>query len=121
MIDTKDYIKEVSKNTNNVGLYGKTSSTTIDKIFLLSPKECGVEWQMTHEDYWNKQNYIGIDALNNEGTKYVWFNNNTIEHKLRLRSPRSCNDHHFFGCDNGTLTHVGAIDVSSVNPAFVIG
>ena len=122
MTDTKAYIKEVSKDTNNIGYNGNSVSATNDKVFLLSPKEAGIEWQMSDSNYWGWADYPGMNALNNEGTKYAWFNgSNTINDYFWLRSPYSGDDDSFFNYCYGDISNVGADGGSAVCPAFVIG
>ena len=121
MTDVKDYIKPVTKLTNNIGYNGNTVSETSDTVFLLSPKECGIEWQMTDDNYWAWPDYVGIDALNAEGTTYEWFNNNTIDVNFWLRSPSSYHDDDFFSYHYGDLNYDYAYIGITVCPAFVIG
>ena len=122
MTDTKAYIKEVSKDTNNIGYNGNSVSATNDKVFLLSPKEAGIEWQMSDSNYWGWADYPGMNALNNEGTKYAWFNgSNTINDYFWLRSPDSNIDDFFFFYLYGYLNYDCANIEYTVCPAFVIG
>ena len=115
MTDTKAYIKEVSKDTNNIGYNGNSVSATNDKVFLLSQKETGVS------NNWNWSGYPGMNALNSEGTTYEWFESNTVGDWFWLRSPSSNSSDSFFyyyygdlGCNSANITY-------TVCPAFVIG
>ena len=123
MTDVKDYIKPVTKLTNNIGYNGNTVSETSDKVFLLSPKECGIEWQMANNYYWAWPDYVGIDALNAEGTTYEWFaNGGYIDFYFWLRSPYSDSVNYFFSYYYGDLVGDGIADFeNTVCPAFVIG
>ena len=120
MTDTKDYIKEVVKMTNNIGHQGDEVSGTRDKVFLLSTKEVGLEWQLTHKDYWDGYDYM--NAIDNEGESYEWFKNGGyINGFVWLRSPDSNTETNFF------VWELGNIDCDNANieyctcPAFVIG
>ena len=115
MTDTKAYIKEVSKDTNNIGYNGNSVSATNDKVFLLSQKEAGVS------NNWNWSGYPGMNALNSEGTTYEWFESNTVGDWFWLRSPDSSDDSNFFSYDNGGLNDGGAGREGTVCSAFVIG
>jgi hypothetical protein len=120
-MSNKDYIKEVTKMTNNIGKNGNSVSETQDKVFLLSPKETGVEWQMADSNYWDSPDYTGINALNSEGTTYEWFESNTIDDNFWLRSPYSNYSDHFFYYDYSNLSILIAFIGKPVCPAFVIG
>lgn len=122
MTDVKDYIKTVDKLTDNVGYYSysennepREATVTSDKVFLLSPVEAGVGWQI-----WSDYPYL--DAFNGEGTIYDWFETNSLEGSMYwLRSPVSfLMKGLFFNCD-GTLFDYYANYTSGVLPAFVIG
>ena len=120
-MNNKNYIKEVEKLTNNIGLNGNSVTGTQDKVFLLSSKETGIAWQMADSNYGNMPDYIGINALNSEGTTYEWFESNTIHDSLWLRSPCSNFNSGFFIYSNGNLGNLYADIKEAVCPAFVIG
>ena len=118
MTDTKAYIKEVSKYTDNIGYKSNSVSATNDKVFLLSAKEAGVEddvnsWVGYPEEY--KQLH------ETEGTTYTWFESNTVDEWFWLRSPFSDNSNSFFGYTFGSLNFDSANFENPVCPAFVIG
>ena len=115
MTDTKAYIKEVSKDTNNIGYNGNSISATNDKVFLLSQKEAGVS------NNWNWSDYPGMNALNSEGTTYEWFESNTVGDWFWLRSPSSNSNDSFFYYYYGDLGCNSADVEYTVCPAFVIG
>jgi hypothetical protein len=115
MTDTKAYIKEVSKDTNNIGYNGNSVSATNDKVFLLSQKEAGVS------NNWNWSDYPGMNALNNEGTTYEWLESNTVGDWFWLRSPSSYSSDSFFYYYYGDLGCNSADIAYTVCPAFVIG
>ena len=115
MTDTKAYIKEVSKDTNNIGYNGNSVSATNDKVFLLSQKEAGVS------NNWNWSGYPGMNALNSEGTTYEWFESNTVGDWFWLRSPNSDDVYSFFYYYYGDLGCNSANVEYTVCPAFVIG
>ncbi len=120
MTDVAPYIKSVTKMTNNIGYNGNSVSDTSDKVFLLSPKEIGVEWQIT--GHWAMPDYVGMDALNTEGTIYKWFaDGGKILDWFWLRSPISNGNNYFFSYDNGNLDCKNADYEDTVCPAFVIG
>lgn len=122
MTDTKDYIKAVSKDTNNIGYNGNSVSATIDKVFLLSLKEAGMEWQMADDDYLANPNYVGMNALNKEGTTYEWFTNvSCIGLYFWLRSPYSDRDDSFLFYDDDNFMYYYTTTYHTVRPAFVIG
>ena len=120
-MSNKDYIKEVTKMTNNIGYNGNSVTGTQDKVFLLSPKEAGVEWQMADSNYWDWPDYVGMNALNSEGSTYTWFATNTVDDCFWLRSPYSGNDGYFFIYGYGNLDSYRADRGNTVCPAFVIG
>ena len=120
-MSNKDYIKTVTKMTNNIGYNGNSVTGTQDKVFLLSPKEAGVEWQMADSNYWNWSGYPGMNALNSEGSTYTWFATNTVGDYFWLRSPRSDIDDVFFDYGYGGLGSGIASYGVTVCPAFVIG
>ena len=95
-MSNKDCIKEVTKMTNNIGYNGNSVTGTQDKLFLLSPKETGVEWQMADSNYWDWPDYVGMNALNSEGSTYEWFESNTVDDWFWLRSPFSYNNLNFY-------------------------
>ena len=115
MTDTKAYIKEVSKDTNNIGYNGNSVSATNDKVFLLSQKEAGVS------NNWNWSGYPGMNALNSEGTTYEWLESNTVGDWFWLRSPSSNSSDSFFYYYYGDLGCNSADIAYTVCPAFVIG
>ena len=115
MTDTKAYIKEVSKDTNNIGYNGNSVSATNDKVFLLSQKEAGVS------NSWDWSDYPGMNALNNEGTTYEWLESNTVGDWFWLRSPSSHVSDSFFYYYYGDLGCNSANVEYTVCPAFVIG
>ena len=115
MTDTKAYIKEVSKDTNNIGYNGNSVSATNDKVFLLSQKEAGVS------NSWDWSDYPGMNALNNEGTTYEWLESNTVGNWFWLRSPSSHISDSFFYYYYGDLGCNSANVEYTVCPAFVIG
>ena len=117
-MSNKDYIKSVSKMTNNTGYQGTTATSTSDKVFLLSPKEAGVAddiagWSWYPEEY--------KPVLETEGTTYTWFESNTVDGWFWLRSPYSDGNHIFFFYGDGDLDYSGAYGECTVCPAFVIG
>jgi hypothetical protein len=117
-MSNKDYIKEVTKMTNNIGYQGTTATSTSDNVFLLSPKEAGVAddiagWSWYPEEY--------KPVLETEGTTYTWFETNTVRDWFWLRSPSSDYDFDFFGYGDGFLDGSGANIENPVCPAFVIG
>ena len=119
-MSNKDYIKEVTKMTNNIGENGNSVTGTQDKVFLLSPKEAGVEWVIADEDCgW--PDYPGMNALNNEGTIYEWFESNTVDGWFWLRSPYSAANNSFFRYSCSSLESTVATVENTVCPAFVIG
>lgn len=121
-MSNKDYIKSVDKMTNNIGYQGNTTTPTSDKVFLLSPKEAGIEWQVADSNYWDWSAYVGMNALNSEGTTYEWFESNTVDVWFWLRSPYSDNSDHFFYYSSGFLDLDIVVDSKyPVCPAFVIG
>ena len=120
-MSNKDYIKEVTKMTNNIGYNGNSVTGTQDKVFLLSPKEAGLEWQIADSSYWNWPDYVGMNALNSEGSTYTWFATNTVGDYFWLRSPRSDIDDVFFDYNYGGLGSGIASYGVTVCPAFVIG
>jgi hypothetical protein len=120
-MSNKDYIKEVTKMTNNIGYNGNSVTGTQDKVFLLSPKETGVEWQMADENYWNWPDYVGMNALNSEGTTYEWFESNTVSFWLWLRSPYSSDNSNFFLYGYGGIDCNNGYSEDTICPAFVIG
>ena len=120
-MSNKDYIKTVTKMTNNIGYKGNSVTGTQDNVFLLSPKEAGVEWQMADSNYWDWPDYVGMNALNSEGSTYTWFATNTVGDYFWLRSPNSDYDDDFFNYCYGDLSDIFADDESTVYPAFVIG
>ena len=125
MDNVKEYIKEVPKSTNNIGYQGNSTSTTNDKLFLLSAKEVGFECPPDCNSYSN--------VFNGEGNKYAWFNkgSNVIKDHFWLRSPTPHDSFFFFNYlygdfDNdkvstGNLFYNGANEQCAVYPAFVIG
>lgn len=70
MTDVKDYIKPVSKMSNNLGFGGQVATETTDKVFLLSVKEIGMFDQIS--SCWD------INAVAAEGSEYAWFADGNI-------------------------------------------
>ncbi len=124
MTDTKAYIKEVSKDTNNTGYQGTTASATQDRVFLLSPKEAGVADSANWDWYLEEYKLV----LEMEGSTYAWFNgSNTIIDALWLRSPDSDDEEYFFTYYYDHVYNSVYIDFDTAHhdytvcPAFVIG
>ena len=122
-MNNKVYIKEVTKITNNIGQGGNIATETSDKVFLLSPKEIGIEWQIAHEDYWDNPDYPYIDMINSEGITYDWFKTNSIGYGgFWFRSPHPSSDSKFFSYQSGVFGNDKASDRAiDVFPTFVIG
>ena len=124
-LSNKEYIKEVTKLTNNIGKTGNSVSETSDKLFLLSPIEIGVAWQMADPNEWNDPDYAGMNALNSEGTTYAYFENNIINNNMAfyLRSPvnSTSSQQSFFAYYNGKLYSYRAGIRNQTLAAFAIG
>lgn len=121
-MSNKEYIKSTTVLTNNIGENGNEVSATTDKLFLLSPKEIGIESQM--EDYWATMNgtYPGMDALNNEGSIYQWFaEGNGPSGYFWTRSAYSSGNQYFNFVSYGRLSQGYANSKNGILPAFVIG
>lgn len=119
-MSNKDYIKSVSKITNNVGKGGTTATSTSDKVFLLSAKEARVADDLS-DAQWSWYPEECKPVLEKEGTKYAWFEFNVVSDRFWLRSPSSDANVMFFGCKDGGLQYSGAVGQLTVCPAFVIG
>ena len=117
-MSNKDYIKSVSKMTNNTGYQGVTATSTSDKVFLLSAKEAGVADDVV---YWNyPEEYKAV--LETEGTTYTWFQSYTVDCDFWLRSPHSEYDENFFYYYHGGILNENGVRYElAVCPAFVIG
>ena len=89
---------------------------------MLSPKEVGIEWKVADDDYMGMPDYIGLNAINSEGTTYDWFiNGGYIDNSFWLRSPYSWTNEGFFYYICGDLDSSIANYEDFVYPAFVIG
>lgn len=121
MIDNKQYIKSVTKYTNNVGSWHNGVTATEDQLFLLSIKEAGLDWQLNHPDYYNE--FAFMETINNEGAKYEYFN----DHKYKmtqaswLRSIWPKNDGCIFFSVYDKLNHNWSTMTATIHPVFVIG
>lgn len=113
-MSNKDQIKTVTKMTNNTGYQGATATPTTDRIFLLSPIECGFSCLSSWYGSYSA-------AFNAEGSVYEWFNNNTIDGDFWLRSPNSKSDCSFFFYSYGDLIYYSAQESWAIYSAFVIG
>ena len=117
-MSNKDYIKEVTKMTDNVGYSGQENEVTAtsDKVFLLSVIETGLQDQ-AEGDF----DYPYMDAIKAEGTTYEWFTNNSLRDFFWLRSPVSSGDNRFFCYGGNTLECDNAEVEDAVFAVFVIG
>jgi len=124
MTDIKNYIKPVSKTTNNAGDNEILMTNTQDSLFLLSVKETNVDISF----FDNREGYEFLSAADLEGNTYEWFFNNQIANiQFWLRSTYRAK--HFFIYSNGLWAANFAYAVRSgqdtagyeVCPAFVIG
>jgi hypothetical protein len=120
-MSNNDYIKPVSKMTNNTGYQGATATSTSDKVFLLSPKEAGVADDITNDDWWDWYPEEYKPVFETEGATYSWFISNTFVDWFWLRSPLSHCDGYFSGYFGGSMNDCGANLECTVCPAFVIG
>lgn len=108
-MDNKHYIVEVIKKTNNVGKNGTASTTTRDKLFLLSVVETG----KTHEY-----------ALSDEGSVYEYFANGGIFNGYfwtRTPSTSQLNSNNFMYYHHESIMYNSARVSYPIYPAFVIG
>ncbi len=108
-MDNRDYIKEVMKRTNNVGKNGTESTSTYDKLFLLSV----VETARTHEY-----------ALNDEGSAYEYFaNGGEFNGYFWTRTPSTSplNTNNFLYYHHSSIMYNSARVAYPIYPAFVIG
>jgi hypothetical protein len=120
-MSNKDYIKSVSKMTNNTGYQGTTATSTSDKVFLLSPKEAGIEDNIYDDNRWSWYPEEYKPVLETEGTTYSWFISNTVNDYIWLRSPCSYDNYFFFLYYRGDLSDYDANYEYTVCPTFVIG
>ena len=113
-MSNRDCIKTVTKMTNNIGYQGTTATSTSDKIFLLSPKECGFNCP----SWYDKYNTI----FNEEGTTYEWFTNGGyVGTQLWFRSACSSSNDGFFHYGSAACGTNSSTSVYYIKPAFVIG
>ena len=119
-MSNKDYIKSVQKETNNIGKNGNSVSKTTDFLTLLSIRELGLDNQMRDVEYWTYQ-YPFFNAIDAEGKKYEYFNTNTMNDFVWLRSPGSLYDTNFFISYDYKPSVSGAENTHNVLPIFVIG
>ena len=116
-MSNKDYIKSVSKMTNNTGYQGTTATSTSDKVFLLSPKEAGVADFMASWAYFPEEYRPVLEA---EGTTYEQFESNAVYDWFWLRSPVAFSSECFYGYLNSMVGQDANYE-DAVCPAFVIG
>ena len=117
-MSNKDYIKSVSKMTNNTGYQGITATATSDKVFLLSAKETDVAWRIADWGWYSEEYKPVLEA---EGITYEWFESNIIDDDIWLRSPYSQHDGSFFSYHYYNLGEQSANKAYVAYPAFVIG
>ena len=113
-MSNKNQIKTVNKKTNNTGYQSTSATETSDRVFLLSPIECGFDCPASYEAY--------SALFNAEGSVYEWFNGRSTNTYIWLRSATATNKNNFFCYGNdGKLYGSAAGNEYSVFPAFVIG
>ena len=113
-MSNKNQIKTVNKKTNNTGYQSTSATETSDRVFLLSPIECGFDCPASYEAY--------SALFNAEGSVYEWFNGRSTNTYIWLRSATATNENNFFCYGNdGKLYGSAAGNEYSVFPAFVIG
>ena len=105
-MSNKNYIKEVTKMTNNVGKGGIEVTETRDKLFFLSAIETG---------------FSAYNVVDGEGTTYEWFVHNKTGQPLTLRSPTTDSYIYFKTYLGNYLGSCYSDAEVPVSPAFVIG